>query len=85
MAQIQVLNSYLQLDADGDINQGGAVNMMDLFIATQMVLGLKTPTAEEFLRGDVAPLNAGVPDLDAVINTADLMLIQRDFFGPVSF
>ncbi len=80
MAQIQVLNSYLQLDADGDINQGGVVNMMDLFIATQMVLGLKTPTAEELLHGDVAPLNAGVPDLDAVINTADLMLIQNFFW-----
>lgn len=37
------------------------------------------------LHGDVAPLNAGIPDPDGVFNAADLLLIQRKIFGLVSF
>lgn len=75
----------LSTPADGDINQDGSVNTIDLLLATQIALGLKTPTANEMLHGDVAPLNTGVPDPDGMFNAADLLLIQRKVFGLVSF
>jgi len=75
----------LSIPANGDINNDGSVNVVDLLLATQMALGLKTPTADEMLRGDVAPLVAGVPTPNGVFDTGDLMLIQRKVFGLVSF
>lgn len=71
----------LSIPADGDINNDGSVNVADLLLATQIALGLKTPTANELLRGDIAPLNNGIPDPDNVFNTADLILIQRKVFN----
>ena len=71
--------------ADGDINTDGSVNIVDLLLATQISLGLKTPTADEMLHGDVAPLVTGVPAPDGEINAADLILIQRKILGLVSF
>ena len=35
--------------ANGDINNDGLVNVIDLLLATQFVLGLKTPTAFELI------------------------------------
>ncbi len=62
---------------DGDINGDGEVNIVDILLATQFTLGLKGPLANELLRGDVAPMNNGIPDPDGSINLADLLLIQR--------
>ncbi|MDX2319395.1 MAG: thrombospondin type 3 repeat-containing protein, partial [Moritella sp.] len=73
------------IPADGDINGDDTVNVIDLLLATQAALGLKTLTADEQLRGDVAPLNSGVPVPDGLFNTADLLLIQRKVFGLVNF
>ncbi len=75
----------LSIPADGDINQDGSVNTIDLLLATQMALGLKTPTIYEMLHADIAPLNASIPNPDGVFNAADLLLIQRKVFGLVSF
>jgi YVTN family beta-propeller protein len=75
----------LSIPADGDINNDGSVNAADLLLATQIALGLKTPTAAEMLHGDVAPLTAGVPAPDGVINAGDLLVIQRKVLGLVSF
>jgi YVTN family beta-propeller protein len=75
----------LSFPADGDINNDGSVNVIDLMLATQIVLGLKTPTADEMLHGDVAPLIAGLPTPDGEINAADLVVIQRKFFGLINF
>lgn len=73
------------IPANGDVNNDGLVNVVDLLLATQIALGLKTPTADEILRGDVAPLAAGVPAPDGAFDAADLLLIQRKVFGLVSF
>lgn len=73
------------IPADGDINADGSVNVVDMLLATQITLGLKTPTADEMLHGDVAPLVAGVSAPDGVFNAADLLLIQRKVLGLVSF
>jgi hypothetical protein len=75
----------LSFPADGDINNDGSVNVVDLMLATQIALGLKTPTADEMLHGDVAPLIAGLPTPDNDINAADLVVIQRKVFGLISF
>jgi len=75
----------LNFPADGDINNDGAVNVVDLLLATQIALGLKTPTANELLHGDVAPLIAGLPTPDGEINAADLIVIQQKIFGLISF
>ena len=60
-------------------------SVVDILLATQIALGLKTPTADEMLHGDVAPLVAGVPAPDGVFNAADLLLIQRKVLGLVSY
>ncbi|RKZ61963.1 MAG: hypothetical protein DRQ44_11395 [Gammaproteobacteria bacterium] len=73
------------IPADGDINGDDAVNIIDILLATQIALGMKTPSPDELLRGDVGPLTSGVPDPDGEINTADLVLIQRKVFGLVNF
>jgi hypothetical protein len=75
----------LSFPADGDINNDGSVNVVDLMLATQIALGLKTPTADEMLHGDVAPLIASLPVPDNNINAADLVVIQRKVFGLISF
>ena len=71
--------------ADGDINNDGVVNVADLILASQIVLGLKTPTASELSHGDVAPLMAGVPTPDGEFNVADLLIIQKKVLGLISF
>ena len=71
--------------ADGDVNNSGTVNVVDLLLVTQIALGLKIPTADEMLHGDVAPLVGGVPSPDGVINAADMLLIQRKVLGLVNF
>lgn len=78
-------NDDLSFPADGDINNDGSVNVVDLMLATQIALGLKTPTADEMLHGDVAPLIAGLPTPDDNINAADLVVIQQKVFGLISF
>ena len=75
----------LSFPADGDINNDGSVDVVDLLLATQIALGLKTPTADEILHGDVAPLIAGLPTPDGSINAADMLVIQRKVFGLISF
>lgn len=71
--------------ANGDVNNDGNVDVVDLLVATQIALGLKTPTADEMLRGDVAPLVTGVPSPDGNFDAGDLLLIQRKVFGLVNF
>lgn len=56
-----------------------------MLLATQIALGLKTLTADELAHGDVAPLVAGVPAPDGVIDAGDLLVIQRKVSGLVSF
>ena len=71
--------------ADGDINQDGSVNAIDLLMATQIVLGIKNPTYNEKLHADVAPLVAGKPAPNGVVDTGDLIVLQRKVFGLVGF
>ena len=71
--------------ATGDINDDGTVNAADITLAYRIALGLLAPTAGQTLRGDVAPLDNGIPSPDAVINAADALLITRKALGTASF
>lgn len=71
--------------ADGDINNDGVVNVADIILASQIVLGLKTPSTSEMSHGDVAPLIAGFPASDGEFNIADLLIIQKKVLGLVNF
>ena len=73
------------IPADGDINGDSTINVVDLLLATQIVIGLRAPTSDELIRGDVAPLNEGVPDPDGELNVGDLVLIQQKVLGLISF
>lgn len=66
---------------DGDINNDGQVNAVDVLLVQRIVTGLYTPTLEEFLHGDVAPLS--LPD--GIIDTRDILLIQRKALGVINF
>jgi hypothetical protein len=59
--------------ADGDLapwgNPDGQINAADVLIATQLVLGQRTPGALQYAHGDM--------NLDDVLDLADLLLIQK--------
>lgn len=73
------------IPADGDINMDGSVNIIDLVISINIALGLHTPTADELIKGDVAPLASGVPSPNGIIDTGDVLLIQRKILGTQDF
>lgn len=58
---------------DGDINQDGVVNVVDVLFAQQIAAGLRTPTPDQLDHGDVVP--AGNPD--GKIDAVDVMRILR--------
>lgn len=70
-------NSSIPGSASGDINGDGVVNTADVLLTTRIVLGTLTPTTNQLLRGDAAPIVSGVPVPDGTINAGDLVVIQR--------
>jgi YD repeat-containing protein len=66
---------------DGDINQDGVVNVVDIMFAEQIAAGLRTPTQDQLDHGDVAP--AGNPD--GKIDVRDVSRIMRKAFGLENF
>jgi hypothetical protein len=71
--------------ADGDLNDDGLVNVVDVLLAQRIVTG-QLPLTQDYLdRGDVAPLLNGVPDSDGAFNLGDVLVIQRKALGLVNF
>ena len=58
---------------DGDVNQDGRVDVGDLLLVTQIALGQRTPTPEQFIRADI--------NRDGVIDVVDVLLLQRRILG----
>lgn len=63
--------------ASGDINGDSSVDTIDVILARRIALGEFTPDTNQLLRGDIAPIVSGAPMPDGIINTGDLIAIQR--------
>lgn len=70
--------------ADGDVNEDGVVNAVDVLLTMRIIQGELTPTARQLSHGDIAPLVNGVPAPDGQFNLGDLLLIQRMAIGNLS-
>jgi len=69
---------------DGDLDFDGDVDVADVLLATRIVTGSLTPTANQLFVGDVAPRPGGLPQPDNVITAGDLLLITRAAMGLVT-
>jgi hypothetical protein len=71
---------------NGDINDDGMVDILDLLIAEQVLTG-RVPELSpgQLNRADVAPLLAGQPDPDGDFTTGDLLVILRKALGVISY
>ena len=63
--------------ASGDVNGDGVVDVRDLLLMQQIVLGIQQADAGQMIRADIAPLSAGLPAPDGVLNAADYLILQR--------
>ncbi len=71
---------------NGDINDDGMVNIVDVLMAEQVLTGLAPPlSTPQMNRADVAPLLAGLPDPDGDFNTGDLLVILRKALEEISY
>ena len=78
-------NTSLPIAANGDLNNDGIVNVVDVMIGQQILNGQVIPTIEQLHYGDVAPLVGGIPASDGLFNAGDLVVIQRKATGLISF
>ena len=78
-------SSSVPMLADGDINDDGQVNIIDVLLVLRSLNGQLTLTADQMLHGDVAPLTFGVPSPNGVIDVGDLLVIQRKALGQINF
>jgi len=60
-------------------------DISDALRVLRIVVGLVTPTLDDFSHGDVAPLNYGVPAPDGSIDLLDALVILRRVVGLVSW
>jgi hypothetical protein len=71
---------------NGDINDDGMVNIVDVLIAEQVLTGQAPQLSKpQMNRADVAPLLAGLPDPDGEFTAGDLLVILRKVLGDVSY
>jgi YD repeat-containing protein len=89
---IEIMSSTNPLDpssfpivADGDLNNDGAVDIIDVLIAYRILLGDITASALQLQHGDVAPLVGGNPQPNGIFNLGDVLVIQRKALGQISF
>ena len=67
--------------ASGDINGDGKVDAADVLLGIRIVMGDLSPTVEQTIRGDVAPVVDGEFVPDGEINISDIIVIQRIALG----
>jgi hypothetical protein len=63
----------------GDVNGDGCIDILDLIMVVDHIVGRDSLDADEFLRADIAPWVTGneLPDPDGFVNVQDLSLIQN--------
>ena len=70
---------------DGDVNNDGRVNVADLILSMQILLGQVNPTPLQIVKFDVAPLFNGVPMPDGQITAGDYLVLARKVLGLINF
>jgi len=83
-------HSALSQTPDGDVAplgaRDGTVNVGDALVALRFALGLESPTPDDSIHVDVAPLDAdNKPNPDGVITVGDALVILRKALGLVYF
>jgi len=73
------------ISADGDLNNDGTVNVLDVLLGRQILLGFTPLTPLHLAHGDVAPLIDNVPSPNGIFNIGDLVAIQRKALGIINF
>ena len=71
--------------ANGDINGDGLVDVRDLQLGLQAILGDILLDNDQLKRGDVAPLVGGTPESDGEFNLGDYVAILRKVTGNIAF
>lgn len=71
--------------ADGDINGDSVVDVADILLGQEILLGIVTPTSAQIQRGDVAPLVGGLPASDGVFEAGDLLIIEQKVNQQITF
>lgn len=67
---------------DGDINIDGIVDIRDLVMGIQVVVGILPALSEnQMIHGDVGPMRSGIPMPNNKFTIEDLMLIMRKVVG----
>ena len=75
---------YVNL-ANGDLTGDGLVDVRDLLLGQQVILGDEILNADQLKRGDVAPLVNGAPESDGKFNLGDYLVILRKVTGHLAF
>ncbi|MDH5387591.1 MAG: hypothetical protein OEY06_03970 [Gammaproteobacteria bacterium] len=75
----------LPVFSDADINNDGLVNMVDIILAQQIIMGNIGLTSTYLAHGDVAPLVNGIPAPDGLFTLGDLVVMQRKMLGETTF
>jgi hypothetical protein len=70
---------------DGDLDNDGSVTNSDVERAMAIAAGLITPTALDKNHGDAAPLVAGTPQPDRLIDIGDVVVILKRSQGLVTW
>ncbi len=65
----------------GSVADGETVSLIDGLVALKIAVGILAPTAEQLLRGDVAPVVEGIPMGDGRIDVEDVLIILRMALG----
>jgi subtilisin family serine protease len=71
--------------ANGDLTGDGLVDVRDLLLGRQAIIGDVILDDDQLKRGDVAPLVGGVPESDGNFNLGDYLVILSKITGSVSF
>jgi uncharacterized protein RhaS with RHS repeats len=79
------MNSVQVIRPDGDLNGDGKVDGADVLIAQRIVTSAIAANEFQLAHGDVAPLVNGTPNPNNMIDSADVLLIERKAMGLVSY
>ena len=87
---IAVMPPSFAATTDGDLapfgSRDGVVNVGDALVALRIALDLETPSQDDMIHGDIAPLtNDNMSNPDGFINVGDALVILRKALGLINW